>query len=381
MFVAAALMLFEGCTPVSLFPRTPRYMREHGYPFSDAWQPPSPGEVPQEEADAPAHIFITALRGGSFVLFRDGEEIASAPAGDNPDLDRHRQMGGHLWTDELQGKETVVFRDGEEWLRFHGEELFAGFLLRDGDLHTLGQRPGDQGLCYRINGKEVFADAPGRILGSSRDRDWEGGALCADASGVYFCYGIPIRHSGSTSWEYRIMKGAETIGTIADDDAGVVLDIRIVDGKVYRIERRGDELYFVSPRGAFPLGDASGVALVRIGDHVCVRGHNSAGTACWYKFNSKTLAWRSCTELLYDGTSEAWWTETDGRIAQMQVGKTALDIDPGRYSLSTPLCANFFGPTLAAVLTDNDGYENLIVTDTTVTPFYINGTITSISLE
>ena len=368
--MALALMLLAGSCHRPLTWETPRYMREQGRFAKYASEvPPAPEEGGQEESDS-LHLYITAIRGSEFVLFRDFEEIASVPAGDNPDPDRHRVIDGHLWSDAIEGKETVVFRDGKEYLRWSGEELFAGFVLRGGQLYTLGQRPGNQGFSYRIDGKEVFSDANGRV--AFQDRDWDG---------EYYCYGIPLQHGSSTTWEYRVMKGAETVRILADDAVGTVLDICVIDGRVYRVERLGDDVRFVTPRGAFSYGPASRISIVKIGDDVCVRGHNPAGTACWYRHNSKVLAWEEAAELYYNGTTRAWWTLEDGLIGQFFVDGKALDIAPGRYSVATPACAAFFGPTFCAALTDPIGQNHLIVTDTTVTPFHFDGTITGIRFE
>jgi len=369
--MALALILLSAChRPLTW--ETPRFMREQDRFSEYAIEPPSASEGSQNEASDGPHLYFTAFRDKDIVLFRDFEELSGAPAGDNPDPDRHRVLGGHLWSDALEGKETVVYRDGEEFLRWSGEELFAGFTLIDGALHTLGQRPGDQGFCYRINGREVFSDPAGRIVGSVPRRSWDG---------IYYCYGIPLQHGSSTTWEYRIMKGADTVCILADDTVGTVLDICVINGSVYRVEKRGDNIRFVSPRGAFPYGEASRVSIVTVGRNVCVRGHNAAGTACWYRQNSKLLAWENAAELYYNGTTRVWWTIEDGLIGQMCVGKTAPDIEPGRYYLATSSCAGFFGQTFCAALTDAKGNDHLVITDTTVTPFHLNGTITSVLLE
>ena len=368
-----ALLLLGAChRPLTW--ETPRYMREQGGFAQYAREAPEETEedAPEEEATDNRHLYITAFRGDEIVLFRDFEEIASAPAGDNPDPDRHRAIDGHLWSDALDGKETVVFRDGVEYLRWPGEELFAGFLLRDGVLYTLGQRPGNQGFCYRVDGREVFSDPSGRIVGSMSGRQWDG---------VNYCYGIPMQHASSTTWEYHIMKGGETVRILSDDSVGTVLDICVIGGRVFLVEKRGDDVRFVSPRGAFSYGAASRVSIVKVGDDVCVRGHNLTGTACWYRYNSKVLAWEDGAELYYDGRTRVWWTLEDGLVGQMFVGKTTLDIAPGRYSVATPACAGFSGPTFCAALTDTIGQDHLIVTDTTITPFHLDGTLTGIRFE
>lgn len=366
------MMLLSGGCHRPLTWETPRYMREQDRFAKYATEAPQTPEEDAPEDSDKRHLYLTAYRGDEIVLYRGFEEIAHAPAGDNPDPDRHRAIDGHLWSDAIEGKETVVYLDGKEYLRWEGEELFAEFMLQDGHLYTLGQKPGDQGFSFRIDGSEVFSDHSGRIVGGVPGRVWDG---------VNYCYGIPIQHGSGTTWEYRVMKGAETIRVISDDSAGTVLDICVIDGRVYRVERLGDNVRFVSPRGAFSYGAASRLSIVKVGGNVCVRGHNTAGTACWYRYNSKVLAWEEGAELHFDGSLRVWWTLEDGLIGQMYVGKTTLDIAPGRYSVATPDCAGFFGPTFCAALTDSIGQDHLIVTDTTITTFHVNGTITSIRLE
>ena len=368
--MALALMLLAGGCHRPLVPGTPRYMREQDRFAKYATEATQAPEEDLPGASDDRHLYITAIRGGEYVLFRDYEEIASAPAGENPDPDRHRALGGHLWSDALEGKETVVFRDGEEYLRWSGEELFAGFSLRGGHLYTLGQRPGNQGISYRADGTEVFSDANGRV--DFQGRDWDG---------EYFCYGIPIQHGSSTSWEHRVMKGAETLRVLADDAVGTVLDIRVIDGSVYRVEKRGEDVRFVAPRGSFSYGAAAGVSIVKISSDVCVRGHNPEGTACWYRHNSKVLAWEEAAELYYNGATRAWWTLENGLIGQFFVGGKAVDIAPGRYSVATPACAGYFGPTFCAALNDTIGQDHIIIVGQSIDHFRLEGTLTSIAIE
>ena len=226
IFLAAVLIV--ACQK-PLFPGGPRFLREPG---STARGVKDSVKRPEE---APGKkLYITALSGSHAVLLADGEEISRAPA--EPDPERHRARQGHLWTDRREGKETVIYRDGKEVLRFPGEELLRGFLIKDGKVHTLGQRPGNAGICYRVDGKEVFSAPAGRIIGSATSREWDDGAFCADSIGLFYAYGIPFVHSGNTSWEYRVMKGPDTFQIIPDDVSGVILDLRVYNGKVYRAE-------------------------------------------------------------------------------------------------------------------------------------------------
>ena len=71
----------------------------------------------------------------------------------------------------------VVSCNGEERFRFPGEEVFNGFWVIDGQLYTLGQRPGGGGLCFRVNGQERFSSESGVLLNGPDEVEWDGGNL------------------------------------------------------------------------------------------------------------------------------------------------------------------------------------------------------------
>ena len=100
----------------------------------------------------------------------------------------------------------VVSCNGEERFRFPGEEVFNGFWVIDGQLYTLGQRPGGGGLCFRVNGQERFSSESGVLLNGPDEVEWDGGAFCIDSSGIYYTYRVPVRKQEEVNWEYRVMK-------------------------------------------------------------------------------------------------------------------------------------------------------------------------------
>lgn len=380
-----AALLLAGCQK-SLFPGVPRYAREPSTVHGDGTR------VKQAEEDSVPRkkLYLTLLSGPEALLLADGEIIARTAA--DPDPERHRARQGHLWTDIVQGKETVVFRDGEEWLRYQGEELLRGFHLDGGKLHTLGQRPGG-GLCYRIDGKEVFSAPAGLIVGSSTSPEWDSGAFGADSSGLYFIYGIPFVHSGSTTWEYHVMRGADAIVTIPDDASGAVLDMRVFRGKVYRAERAGGSLRLICGdsvllsrrlRSAEKLGD---VALVPIGEEMCLRGvstysgYSEAWMICGGRTDVQTAIPGWTPHLFKKGDVRAAWVEKDRLVQRFLLGRRLAHIPGGRYRLSNPLCLNVFDNSLYAIFSDTSGTEHLILADTTVTPLHLPGVPTSIRKE
>lgn len=378
-------VLLAGCQK-SLFPGGPRYIREPGGISS--------GTTDTRVDSAGRTLYITALCGDDAVLYADGLELVRAPA--DPDPERHRARQGHLWTDRIQGKETIIYRDGEEWLRFPGEELLAGFLLTEGKLHTLGQRPGNQGFCYRIDGKEIFSSPIGRIVGSASSREWEDGAFCPDSIGIFYTYAIPFVHSGNTTWEYHIMKGADTFQVIPDDISGTILDIRVYRGKVFLAALRGRRLCLV--RGAETLwyrwlGDTETLLEVGLAPYhgeMGLKGVSSFSrynySEAWFQLGGRMVRYHegqhSATPfVLAKGTAQAFWSSIGGKLTWLQLNGRRLPLDYGKYSLMNPLCINAFNKTFVAVLSDTSSTEHLILTDTLSTPLRFPGVPTSIRIE
>jgi hypothetical protein len=384
-----AAVLIAACQK-PLFPGGPRYLREPG---STAHGTRDTTVTKPEENYKPT-IYITAMNGSEAVLIADGEEIARATA--DPDPERHRARQGHLWTDRIEGKETVLCRDGEEVLRFPGEELLRGFLIKDGKVHTLGQRPGNAGICYRVDGKEVFSAPAGRVIGNATSREWDEGAFSADSAGIFYAYGIPFVHSGNTSWEYRVMKGPDTYLTIPDDVSGVVLDLRVYKGRVYRAEQRsralrllsGDEVLWTRP---LDQGESlSEVALVPHAGEMCLRGVSTYSrynySEAWFwekgKLDRYTETLRFATPHLFKKEGQkVFWTESSGRIIRLGVNNRILPLDYAKFAFRHPLCLNVCDSTYLAVLTDTTSTSHLLLTDTLSTPLRFNGVPTSIRFE
>lgn len=381
-----AAVLLAGCQKY-LFPGGPRYLRE---PQAGHHQTQGAAVEAKDSAIA-KHLYITALCGNEAVLFADGKEIARGPS--DHDRERHRAREGHLWTDIVQGKETIIFRDGKEWLRLDGEEFLAGFLIDKGKLHTLGQRPGNGGICYRIDGKVVFSAPAGRIVGAANSPHWDAGAFSADSSGIYYAYGIPFVHSGHTTWEYRIMKGPDTILTLPDDASGTVLDLRVFGGKVYRVVRSGSLLRFLCGDtvlwswGLDVKDVLSGVRIVCLDGGICLEYTTSRErySDLWLIREDgrqrMTYYGYDSPHILRKGPVTAAWTEFGGIILNMVLGGKPLPAASGMYHLATPLCLNAFDSTFVAVLSDTSLTHHLVLTDTLSTPIRFSGVPTSIRIE
>ena len=335
-------------------------------------------------------------RGGEIVLYKDGEEQLRVPAGDNPDPERHRVRDGHLWTDCIEGKETVIACDGVPTLRYNGEEVLMGFLLVGRQIHTLGQRPGGQGFSYRIDGKEVFSDPAGVVVGTLNQREWPGGALTKDLPGVCYSYGVPIRSGDKTEWEYRVMCGDSCMKMIPKGTSALLSDIRVQGGTVYRVEQRSasstttclvrENSYHSLGMG--PSEEAHGLQLVLLEDGTMgVKGYSIGLVSadkwtCWYRDETGIRAQASGSleihDLFVEGDHLAWCTLRSGTVCQVVQDGHLTGIAPYAYRLATPLCACWYQGALLALLSSVDGPDHLILHGDTLTPISFNGYFTSV---
>lgn len=127
------------------------------------------------------------------LLFRNGEEVLSVPAGDEfcvsaaPDM--HHIVDGHLYTEYCDYSRTVIGRDGTFLYTFPGRELLKGILPVGEDLHTLSESLSTGELIYRKNGEQVFRSAKSTVFGSFDDPSYgQTGALYEDSGAVCFAF-------------------------------------------------------------------------------------------------------------------------------------------------------------------------------------------------
>ena len=358
----------------------------------------SESSAPDTLASAPApDIYLTALRfsddGAQVVLFKNGQECLSVPVEGTPEPERHRVLAGALWTDATDGTQTVVSCNGTERFRHPGAELYRGFLLRGGAVHTLGQRQGWEGLSYRVNGEERFQSPIGTVLGSADDREWPGGAFCQDSSGIYYSFAVPVRTADALLWEYRVMRGAQLLKTVAAGSIQRLYDIRVLDGAVYRSERRAAWTCLVRDEEAAPLrllADAHLCKLVPLDGRMLVKGYSGGwgNLACTYWLREPDGTVCSAQgplpggELLYDGTHTALITRDSADcVAEILLDGCALDVPSGEYRLATPRCATLQQGILGGALSSAAGTHHRVLVDGSATTYSFNGYFTSIVID
>lgn len=398
VFFLGALLLAACDKP--LFSAYPHSLRSHA-PRGDAALTPEETDSTAAVPGAPA-VYATALcfpegadwREGEtdraeVRLYRNGTLVQRVDAAADPE--RHRYRDGHLWTDRSDGAETVLFRDGEEYFRFRGEELFLGFAVEDRQVHSLGQRPGDSGFSYRIDGKETFSADAGTLLGGPSDYEWENGAFSED---LHYAYGIPLRDGEERRWEYKVMQGAVCVKTIPADASRTLFDLRCRDGILYRSERRsGGQLCIVSDENyrQLPLaqdGEIHLCKLVPAGDDMLVRGYSGSGGTrqfwlCGTDGKRFSAASASVSFLPYtDGAATAVAVlDAGGCVSDFRDMPEAYGIPPGRYRLATPRCCAFRDGFFAAALSHATDEGHLLLHGGTCDTLRFNGYFTSIQIR
>lgn len=382
------------------------------------WRLPGRGPGDRAEAPAPAGpvteegpaVWITAFRfpegndwmaddfrDGELVLFRNGQEVLSLPAAKAPDPERHRVWEGALWTDRSDGKRTTVSRNGVPMFSFDGEERLTGFLILNGDVHTLGQRPGQGGICYRMNGQELYAASGAVSLGSADDREWPGGALSSDGDGVFYSYALPLQKNGQTLWEYKVMRGNAVIGSVPAGQSVAVYDIRYRQGVIYRCEQRNKSITSIgltrgevyAPVMVGTLETPRHIRLVPEGDGMLVKGiseRSQLGDCLgWFRDQEGMATHYSDSHpiigLWQENGHQAYITQWDGKVFEVLLDGTLVPLSAGRYLFSTPRCAHFKGGRFAAAFTDPLEGAHLWCLDRHIDSLRFNGYITSITLD
>lgn len=386
------------------FETTPRSDPQGGGAPRDTLPPPAQQEPPVPDIYATAFVFPEGAdwkepEEADVVLFKNGEEVLRVPVAGRPDPDRHRISEGRLWTDACDGREVAVSCDGEERFRYEGDELLRGFFTVNGIVYTLGQRQGKGGFSYRINGKERFSSAAGTVLGGPEDSEWEGGAFSRDSSGVYYTYGIPLWKGDQLQWEYHVMREEENLKTIPAGSTGILYDIRVYEGTVYRSECRSgyrnvycvvkDDTFFTVEMPA--TEQPRYLKLVPGEGKLLIKGYStgiSSGKTYCYWLRDASSVERMVTDnqpildLLTHGQNTAYLVEGPGHtVRTLYLDKENIPFTSDRYQLLSKRCAQYKKGILGIALSDPAGGEHLLIRDREVKTLRFNGYFTSLQIH
>jgi len=396
VYLLLPLALFFSCHR-PLFETPPR----EGTDSSDRIRPATPDSLRGKPV-----VYATALvfpdsvdwrkgdtRGCRLVLFKDGVPVDTLSRNLEPSPEKIRFRDGHLWTDCTDGKQTVISCDGQPLFTYPGEERLLGFLVCDGSVHTLGQRPGG-GFSYRVNGVESFSSPNGMIVGGGATPDWEDGAFCRDSSGIYYCYGLPVSTEDAHMWEYRVMKGKEVRKMIPALAGSLLYDIRVHKGCVYRLEYRYGRMCLIQEDELVPLSlpeHTHELSLVRVDDRICLKGFHEEGKAsCIWIRSADSLLWqhvnpngqRLANLFADDGETAVVKLDFEDCVVQVLRDTSKVYFPTETYRLQTPNCVRYRKGVLALALT-GDLYveENVLLVNTQKTILPFHGYFTGVYFE
>ena len=395
--LAAAAAIFS-CTKIPLIDSMPRWY--HRGPRSYGGSAAERKDSSAWTVPAGKGVYIAALRfpewaawrdgdfrGAEAVLFKDSVEIASCSVGARPDPERIRIIDGHLWTDIAGDGHTQVFCDGYHRLTIPDEELLKGFIVEKDTIRTLGQRPGGGGLCYRVNGCEVFSSGAGTVFGP----------FSSDSSGTHFVYGITIRKGDASTTEFHIMNGADELATVTPNKGGAIYDIRVRDGTVYRSERRGE-----SPSSlCLVIGDSFHsmdvnatedihlCKLISLDGEMMIKGYSIVGNLIrhWIRYKGgirhQVLSSMGVPDIYADGDNLAYLiTNRDGRVTRIDVADKYFPADDSLFlKIRSSSCADYRNGRFAAALSDTSGRRHRIFLDGRMVPLEFNGFFTSLKIN
>ena len=347
----------------------------------------------------------SVVSGAQLVLYKNGEEQLRLSVNGTPEPDRHRVVEGNLWVDSFENGRMVVSCNGSERFSYAGDELFRGFLVLDGRVHTLGQRPGQGGFSYRIDGKEVYASSLGTILCTPPDPDWPGGAFSVDGKDVYYTYALPVKQAESLGWEYHIMRGDELVQTIRAGEVDLLYDVRVFQGEIYRCERLGSSAGSLrmlrgdtpEPLGFLDVEEPHACRLVPTDKRMIIKGYSIVSGMqpyrCWYRAGSHNLYADSGSLpplALYrdaDGTVAAVLLDPvdEQRVDALTLDKQQLELPPGNYRMASSRCAGLRGGRFSAALTAAGGNTHQVLHATIDTvwadTYTFNGCFTSLQIQ
>ncbi len=343
--------------------------------------------------------------GAELVLYKNGEELLRLPVKGMPEPDRHRVVDGELWTDDSRDGRMTVSCNGVERFSYPGDELYRGFLVLDGKVHTLGQRPGKEGFSYRMDGEEVFSSALGTIVGDPASPDWPGGAFSTDSVQVFYAYALPVRRVRDLDWEYHVMQGDECLETIRAGEVEKLYDIRVFQGEVYRCEQPGASAGSLrvmrggvaETLGVFDGEEPHACKLVPFNKRLIVKGYSTLDGLhpykYWYRESFHNLyadsGIRPPLELYRDkeGTVVAVFLDhaDEQLLAAITWDKQPLELPHGRFRMLSSRCGVFRDGRFSAALTDADGSLHRVLHATRdsvwVDSYSFNGYFTSISMH
>ncbi len=336
-------------------------------------------------------------------LYCNGSRTVSVPSGAgfpaSHDPDMHRCIDGKLYTDYSDGGRTYVCENGNLLFSYEGREMLCGFLIKDGDIYTLGQNRGGEGLSFRKNGTMVFSSGTGSVIGSAASSSSRTGALYEDDGSIVFCFRSTSISQGNALTSCYIVRDGKSEKLSFPETVSSVYDIRQIGGKVVAAVKhvtpaKSPALIMEGEMKSLPLS----ISNIDIGS--CLLRWDGSGNIAlstafsgdgWKTIRRAIVRNNGSKVLFSDGETitDFWICGDDYAYPIVREGVLTLfytdgwvrkSINPeGRYSLMSPACMTFDGNSVTAGLSPKDsaGFP-LIIRGSRMEELQVNGYVTSV---
>lgn len=323
-------------------------------------------------------------------LLCNGEErlcFSSGPKGTG-DAENNIIMDGHIYCFKANDRQTIISKDSLKLISYPSREFIKGFLIKDGEIWTLGAHRGQDGFALRKGGKEVLSRDEGNISGGLGEaKSGLSGALYEDRGRVCFCYNVWKKDK--RIW-YTVQDGVES--ELSSDFE--IMDACMNDAKLHRIEA-GGAIYgerlivegeqWIPPR-AKQEGNAFDLGFVRGGRDIAISAKNlnrrtsKITLSLWYKGERK-CCFEEVETILFNGES-CVGISNSGK-GNLKIKTEGKEMDFGNCYLASERCVAFDprsgGVYVAA--TSEGGGAFVARNEEIISTFKVNGYVSSIEVR
>ena len=178
----------------------------------------------------------------SLVVYANMIPMMKVPVGDeymvSSDPDMHRIIDGDLYTDFVKDSITVIKKNGKHLFSYHGKEMLASMYVDSSAVYTVGQSRSGKGFSFRKDGKIIYENKTGFLLGlPDRDRFVYAEQIQNAAERYYFYDSgkvsqIALREDLRRVWDVKICSsGVKYLASLI----GVGSPVVISDEKMYSL--------------------------------------------------------------------------------------------------------------------------------------------------
>lgn len=317
LLIITGLLFLSGCSLFDSEDLIPRKRRDE----TGNWIGSGPKKDWEEEDIVPGDtsVYVSAVefpkdycwqrdsvgenRPFSLVLYRNFKKVLSIRGGVgsivSSDPDMHWIIGGHLYAEYSTGTETIISIDGKEKVRYEGREMIRGLLDREDGFYTLGQSRSGAGLTFRRNGKIIFSDTDGIVLGDMSNPCCKSGGLYELDDGIpVFCYHIPGQSILLKKESLFLVKNGVPNQVELDGSVANVLDARVLNGNMC--------LVYLYKGGGIALFEGGNSSMASIGKSYASSDLSLrwSGKNVYAKMNYSINGWNSILSMMWNVRGE-----------------------------------------------------------------------------